>query len=145
MAIARQPILDAKRVVFGYELFDRSLDNPTYTAASDAALLFNLLSNADSEMRNTSKSIFINCTHQTLSWPSGTDRARPGGAEVPPMPADQSDPEDIETFIQTMIGLHKRGFRLAFDHSVMESAYANWLVLASFVKVDMSQVPMSGW
>lgn len=144
MAIARQPILDAKRVVYGYELFDRSLDNPNYTAASDAALLFNLLSNADSEMRNTSKSIFINCTHQTLSG-GHLELIEPDRVvlEVPPMPADQSDPEDIETFIQTMIGLHKRGFRLAFDHSVMEPAYANWLVLASFVKVDVSLVPMS--
>ncbi len=143
MAIARQPILDAKRVVFGYELFDRSLDNKTYTAASDAALLFNLLSNADSEMRNTSKTIFINCTHQTLAG-GHLDLIEPDRVvlEVPPMPADQSEPEDIETFLQTMIGVHKRGFRLAFDESVMDVAYANWLPLASFVKVDVTQVPI---
>ncbi len=141
MAIARQPILDAKRNVFGYELFDRSMENNVYTAASDAALLFNLLSNADSEMRNTSKTIFINCTHQTLAG-GHLELIEPDRVvlEIPPMPEDQSEPEDIETFLQTMIGVHQRGFRLAFDQSVMRPAYANWLPLASFVKVDVTCV-----
>lgn len=141
MAIARQPILDAKRHVFGYELFDRSLENKAYSAASDAALLFNLLSNADSEMRNTTKTIFINCTHQTLAA-GHLELIEPDRMvlEIPPMPAAQSEPEDIETFLQTMISVHKRGFRLAFDESVMAEAYANWLPLASFVKADVTQV-----
>ena len=144
MAFARQPILDAKGQVFGYELFDRSLDNKAYSAASDAALLFNLLSNADSEMRDTSKTIFINCTHQTLAA-GHLELIEPERMvlEIPPMPANQSEPEDIETFLQTMIGVHKRGFRLAFDASVMANAYANWLPLASFVKVDVTQVSAS--
>ena len=141
MAIARQPILDIKRKVFGYELFDRSSDNHAYTAASDAALLFNLLSNADSEMRNTTKTIFINCTHQTLAG-GHLELIEPDRVvlEIPPMPQDQSEPEDIEAFLQTMIGVHQRGFRLAFDESVMLDAYANWLPLASFVKVDINLV-----
>jgi c-di-GMP-related signal transduction protein len=141
MAIARQPILDVKRNVFGYELFDRSSDIHAYTAASDAALLFNLLSNADSEMRNTTKSIFINCTHQTVAG-GHLELIEPDRVvlEIPPMPQDQSEPEDIEAFLQTLIGIHQRGFRLAFDESVMQDAYANWLPLASFVKVDSTCV-----
>jgi EAL and modified HD-GYP domain-containing signal transduction protein len=141
MAIARQPILDAKRRVFGYELFDRSIHNQAFSAASDAALLFNLLSNADSEMRNTSKTIFINCTHQTLAG-GHLDLIEPDRVvlEIPPMPADQTNAEDIDTFLQTMIDVHRRGFRLAFDESVMRPEYANWLPLAAFVKVDCSQV-----
>jgi len=67
LAIARQPILDAKRAVCGYELFDRSLGSNAYSAASDAALLFNLLSNVDTEILNSKHPMFINCTHQTLA------------------------------------------------------------------------------
>jgi EAL and modified HD-GYP domain-containing signal transduction protein len=137
MAIARQPILDTKRAVFGYELFDRSVGNSAYTAASDAALLFNLLSNADAEMRNTSKSIFINCTHQTLTG-GHLELIEPERMvlEIPPMADEQDDAEDIETFSQTLIEVHKRGFRLAFDHSVLAPAYASWLPMASFIKLD---------
>lgn len=139
MAIARQPILNAKRAVVGFELFDRSVDANAYTPASDAALLFNLLSNADSEMRNTTKSIFINCTHQTLAGGHLTliepDRIV---LEVPPLRDD--DAEDIENYLQTLIDVHKRGFRLAFTESALLPAYANWLPLASFIKVDSGSV-----
>ena len=48
--IARQAILDANRAVFGYELFDRSRPATSHTAASDAALLFRVLSHADTEV-----------------------------------------------------------------------------------------------
>jgi len=139
MAIARQPILNAKHAVIGYELFDRSINGQAYSSASDAALLFNLLSNADSEMRNTSKSIFINCTHQTLAGGHLTliepDRIV---LEVPPL--DEGDAEDIENYLQTLIDVHKRGFRLAFTESALLPTYASWLPLASFIKVDSTRI-----
>ena len=46
-AIARQAIVDQSGSVFGYELFDRSFASAPYSAASDAQLLFNVLSHAD--------------------------------------------------------------------------------------------------
>jgi EAL and modified HD-GYP domain-containing signal transduction protein len=143
MAIARQPILDIKRVVFGYELFDRSLGNTAYSAASDAALLFNLLSNADSDMLNTRKFLFINCTHQTLAG-GHLELIEPERVvlEIPPMPIGQADAEDIDTFWQTLADVHKRGFRLAFDESVLTPRYAKWLPLASFIKLDIAKVPI---
>lgn len=139
MAIARQPILNAKRAVVGFELFDRSVDAHAYTAASDAALLFNLLSNADTEMRNTTKSIFINCTHQTLAGGHlGLIEPDRIVLEVPPLPLENSD--DIDSYLQTLIDVHKRGFRLAFNQSALLPIYANWLPLASFIKVDSASV-----
>ena len=47
--IARQAIVDEHRAVFGYELYDRSTELDSHTAASDAALLFNALSHGDAE------------------------------------------------------------------------------------------------
>jgi len=141
LAIARQPILDAKRAVFGYELFDRSLSRSAYSAASDAALLFNLLSNVDTEILNTRQPLFINCTHQTLAG-GHLDLIEPDRVvlEIPPMPHEQNSRDDIDTFLQTLIEVHKRGFKLAFDESVMTPPYADWLALASFVKIDISAV-----
>jgi EAL and modified HD-GYP domain-containing signal transduction protein len=141
LAIARQPILDIKRAVFGYELFDRSLTNTAYSAASDAALLFNLLSNVDAEILSTRHPLFINCTHQTLAG-GHLELIEPDRVvlEIPPMPPEQCDSEDIDTFMQTLAEVHKRGFRLAFDESVMTKPYADWLQLASFIKLDITKV-----
>jgi EAL and modified HD-GYP domain-containing signal transduction protein len=140
MGIARQPILDAKRAVYGYELFDRSLNGQTFSAASDAALLFNLLSNADSEVLSGRNMIFINCTHQTLAG-GHLELIEPERVvlEVPPMPVGKATAEDIETYCQTLVTVHQRGFKLAFDDAVLAPGYASWLALASFVKLDMAK------
>ena len=65
--IARQAIVDETRAVYGYELFDRSTASDAHTAASDAALLFNALSYAGTEALVGKKTVFINCTHDSLS------------------------------------------------------------------------------
>ena len=139
LAIARQPILDAKRAVFGYELFDRSLSQAGYSAASDAALLFSLLSTIDREILSTRNPLFINCTHQTLAG-GHLELIDPDRVvlEIPPLPADTCEPEDVDTYGQTLAELQRRGFRLAFDHHVMAPAYASWLKLASFIKLNIS-------
>ena len=58
--IGRQAIVDERRAVFGYELFARSTAHDAHTAASDAALLFNALSYADTETLVGRKLVFIN-------------------------------------------------------------------------------------
>lgn len=140
MAIARQPILDAKRDIYGYELFDRSHDTEPFSAASDAALLFNLLSNAETEVLSGRKFIFINCTHQTLTG-GHLELIEPDRVvlEIPPMPAHQDEQEDIDTYRQTLAEVHRRGFKLAFDETVLAPAYASWLTLASYIKFDMTR------
>ena len=68
IAIARQAIVDEERAVFAYELFDRSVAGQAFTAASDAALLFNALSLASSDaLAGNTRLLFINCTHDSLS------------------------------------------------------------------------------
>ena len=139
LAIARQPILDAKRAVFGYELFDRSAVGSSFSAASDAALIFNLLCAADSEIQSSRTPLFINCTHQTLAG-GHLELIDPERVvlEIPALTIDQDSAEDIDAFQQTLAAVHKRGFRLAFDHRVLAPAYASWLALASFIKIDIS-------
>jgi EAL and modified HD-GYP domain-containing signal transduction protein len=141
LGIARQPIVDASGKTFGYELFDRSLCGKEFTAATDAALLFNLLSNADSEVLSGRNTIFVNCTRQTLagSHLSLIDSEHVV-LEVPPLPQDQPSDEDIETYRQTLAVVHKRGFKLAFGHSALQPEYQSWLAMASYIKLDLMKL-----
>ena len=135
--IARQAIVDESRTVYGYELFDRSTASDSHTAASDAALLFNALSYAGTEALVGKKTVFINCTHDSLSG-GHLELIHPEKVvlEVPPLP-DNATPEEIEGRIPTLEALRTRGFRLAFDQQALRRAYSNWLPLAAYIKLDM--------
>ncbi len=135
--IARQAILDASRAVIGYELFDRSMQSSEHSAASDAQLLFNALIAADNESTAGKKTLFVNCTHDSLSG-GHLDLVAPERMvlEIPPLPISQVD--HIQTRLPTLLELQRRGFRLAFDYTVLTQPYQSWLPLASFIKFDLS-------
>ena len=137
VVIARQAILDEQRTVFGYELFDRSTAADAHTAASDAALLFNALSYAGSEALVGKKTVFINCTHDSLAG-GHLELIHPEKVvlEVPTLGA-QATAEQIEQYIPTLQAVRARGFRLAFNQDVLRRAYSSWVPLASFIKLDM--------
>lgn len=136
--IARQAIVDAERAVFGYELFDRSTTSHEHTAATDAALLFNALSSAGSNAIGGRKMVFINCTHESLAG-GHLELINPEKVvlEVPALAADAT-PDDIEYRLTALLGLNKRGFRIALDQNTLRPAYAHWLVVAAFIKLDMT-------
>ena len=135
--IARQAIVDETRAVYGYELFDRSTASASHTAASDAALLFNALSYAGTEALVGKKTVFINCTHDSLSG-GHLELIHPEKVvlEVPPLSPDATV-EDIEGRVPTLQALRTRGFRLAFDQHALRRAYTSWLPMAAFIKLDM--------
>ncbi len=135
--IARQAILDENRTVYGYELFDRSTRADEHTAASDAALLFNALSYAGTEALVGRKTVFINCTHESLAG-GHLELIHPEKVvlEVPIL-QDGAAPEDIQDRVPLLEGLRARGFRLAFSQDVLRKAYASWLPLAAFIKLDI--------
>ena len=136
-AIARQAILDEDSAVFGYELFDRSLLSNEHNAASDAQLLFNALSMAENDSLASRKTIFINCTHDSLAG-GHLDLVAPERVvlEIPPLPLSQVD--QIGNHLPNLLQLQKRGFRMAFDYSVLTRSYESWLPLASYIKFDLS-------
>jgi EAL and modified HD-GYP domain-containing signal transduction protein len=139
IAFAHQAILDAKRAIIGYELFDRSVLSSKHTAASDAQLLFNVLSGTDVESPIGKKDLFINCTHDSLSG-GHLDLVAPQRVvlEIPPLTV--SDVDQILTRLPNLKEIRRRGFRLAFDYSVLTQPYARWLELASFIKLDLSVI-----
>ncbi len=136
-AIARQAILDDYRTVIGYELFDRTLESDARSASSDAQLLFNALSLAETDVLASRKTIFVNCTHQSLAG-GHLELVAPERVvlEIPALPISQLD--QINNHLPNLQQLHRRGFRLAFDYSVLTQQYEAWLPLASFIKFDLS-------
>lgn len=136
-AIARQAILDEKRAVYGYELFDRSLTSSEHTASSDAQLLFNALSMAENDSLASNRTIFINCTHDSLAA-GHLELVSPERVvlEIPPLTISQVD--QIPDRLPMLQELKRRGFRLAFDYSILTRSYDSWLPLASFIKFDLS-------
>lgn len=140
--IGRQAIVNERREVFGYELFDRTTAADAHTAASDAAMLFNALSYAGTEALVGRKLVFINCTHESLSG-GHLELIHPDKVilEVPTLD-DNATPEAIAAAIPLFEGLRQRGFRLAFDQNLLRRAYVNWLPMASFIKLDMLTFPL---
>lgn len=135
--IARQAIVDANRAVVGYELFDRSTAHDAHTAASDAALLFNALSYGGAEALVGKLKVFINCTHESLVG-GHLELIHPDKVvlEVPTLP-DGASAEAISACLDTFESLRSRGFRLAFDQTVLRRPYAAWLSQAAYIKLDM--------
>jgi EAL and modified HD-GYP domain-containing signal transduction protein len=138
-ALARQSILDEKGDVFGYELFNRSNQNQHHDAQTDATVLFRVLSNAGADALFGRKTLFVNCTHDSLSG-THLELVNPEQVVLEVPPVDQHLPLNIEALSVTLADLRKRGFRLAFDHTVLMKPYASWLALAAFVKLDPTQI-----
>lgn len=136
--LARQAIVDEKRAVYGYELFDRTTAAGSHSAASDAALLFNALSFAGTEALAGKKIVFINCTHDSLAG-AHLELIHPEKVvlEVPPMP-DDATAEEIAARVPKLEELRTRGFRLAFNQNVLKKQYVSWIPLAAFLKLDMT-------
>jgi len=135
--IARQAIVNAQHVVIGYELFNRSRTGPTHTAATDVALVFTALSHAGTDELVGKKLIFVNCTHESLTG-GHLELVDPEKfvLEIPPL--GHAAVDEVAARLPILQGLNERGFHLAFNHTVLQSAYAAWLPLADYIKLDLS-------
>ena len=137
--VARQAILDEHHVIVGYELFNRSPQTRQHNLYSDANLLFNVLSLADAQTVGSEKTLFVNCTHDSLVG-RHLDLIHPDRVvlELPPIDGHQS--AEIESRALVLGDLHRRGFRFSFDHIVLSRNYASWRPFAAYVKIDLEKV-----
>ena len=135
--MARQAILNAEHAIVGYELFDRSVQADHHTGATDAQALFNFLSSADADSLAGKKTLFVNCTHGSLTG-GHLDLVAPERVvlEIEPLPAHALD--QIANRLPSLEGMRRKGFQLAFDSSVLSPPYAPWLALASYIKFDLT-------
>lgn len=135
--IARQAIVNGQHTVIGYELFNRSRSGPDHTAATDVALVFTALSHAGSDEIVGKKLMFVNCTHESLAG-GHLELIEPDKVVLEISALAHAATEEVAMRTPTLAALRKRGFHLAFNHTVLESAYAAWLPLADYIKLDLS-------
>ncbi len=136
-AIARQAIVDDKGKVYGYELFDRSRRFSDHDAASDAQMLFNVLTHADTGALIDKRTMFVNCALESLGS-EHLELVKPERIvlEVPSVVGH--DAAKIEKAQQALSELHQRGFRLAFNQTALTVPYRGWLPLAAYIKLDLT-------
>ncbi len=138
-SIARQHIVDADKSIVGYELFNRNHSAGNHTLASDVSMVLNVVSQSGIHLVNSQADLFLNATHESLTgthWefliPQRTI------IEVPPVVGHAA--AAIEEARLKMQSLRKRGFRLAFNHTVVAPVYKPWQEIADFVKVDVGAI-----
>lgn len=139
--LARQPILDSRENVFGYELLFRGGPETLFSARnSDHASLSTMdysLTLANSSFTN-GKRAFINCTRELLV--SGL---------VTLLPADQTVLEILEDIepdpavVSACRHLHTIGYSFALDDFTSDRLGTPFLDIATFVKVDLRANPAS--
>ena len=140
VCVARQPILDLAGRVYGYELLYRSsADATSCTAAGDLAgarVLSDAVLALGLDVLTSGRPAFLNFTRSLLLKGAAT--------LLPPTSVVIEIREDVEVDDELMDAcrsLHGRGFALALDDFVPGSAAEALVPFASFVKVDVLQIP----
>ena len=135
--IARQAIVNAEKAVIGYELFNRSRAPMEHTAATDVLLLFTALSHTGREVLVGTKLLFVNSTHESLAG-GHLELLSPEKVVLEVEPLGHVAASEALARLPILRSLRERGFKLSFNHTVLESAYATWLPLADYIKLDMN-------
>ena len=139
ISIARQPIVDARKTVVAYELFNRSQSAAGHSLASDTSLVLNAIVNSGAPFSLSNKDLFINAMHQSLAG-AHWDFLNPEKTVIEVPPVAKHDAAAIEAAVITLTDLRAKGFRLSFHHLVVAPIYKAWWPLASFVKFDTTSV-----
>lgn len=135
--IARQAIVNVDKEVMGYELFNRSRAPAEHTAATDVLLLFTALSHAGSEDLVGTKLLFVNSTHESLAG-GHLELLNPEKVVLEVEPLGHVAAAEAVARVPILRAMRERGFKLSFNHTVLESAYAAWLPLADYIKLDLN-------
>ncbi len=139
ISIARQPIVDSRRLVVAYELFNLSPAAHAHSSASDLSVALNAVAQSGTPMWASNHDLFLNTVAQSLvgdHWeflPTKNIIVK-----VRHLPGH--NPQAIAETALALANLKRRGFRLCFHHTVVAPAYKAWQPLASFVSIDTPAV-----
>jgi c-di-GMP-related signal transduction protein len=137
IAISRQPIVDAQRMVVAYELLHRSPDATANSRVVQTPLVLNALVGNGLTFSCAKTDWFFGCPHNALSGPHW-DLVDPVRTVVDVHLVHDHAPDRIAGIAPLLHQLRKRGFRLAFDADVVSPLYEPWHRLADFVRVAPS-------
>lgn len=139
ISIARQPIVNTERAVVAYELFNRTLGRGAHSQASDMALALHAVAESAAPFATSKHDVFIHSVHAGLEGPHW-DFVNPSTTVIEVPPAPQHAQDFIAGLSPALQALRRRGFRLAFKHSVVAPVYKPWQALADFVKLDTARI-----
>jgi len=138
--IARQPILDERGRVFGYELLYRHAAHDSACSAdgdlASARVLTEAILDLGLDTLTSGHQAFLNVTRPLLLGKLDS-LVQPDGVVLEVLESVAVDNEVIDVCRH----LHARGYRLALDDFVEGSAAETLLSYASFVKVDVLTTP----
>ncbi len=135
--IARQAIVDATGTAVGHEIFNRSRTASAHNIDSDLAIAYTVLSHLGDEPLLDSGLLFLNTTYESLTG-SHLDLLPTSKVvfEIPSL--GHAAASEVEARRPTLAALRDKGFALAFNHSILDSTYAPWHDLVSYLKIDFS-------
>lgn len=134
--IARQAIVNRQGDVVAYELFQRARGPANLNAGNDVGLIFAALADVCSEQTGCTKPIFVKCSHESLA--SGQlELVSSSNVVLEIAPLGHTATSEVLARLPMLGALRERGFQLAFNQTVLESAYAAWLPLADYIKLDL--------
>jgi len=129
--LGRQPILDAKRGLFGYELFYRAGKTGAFSGDPDQAtreVIDHWLMLIPEHDRVNA---FVNCT-RTVLLEGFVTLLPPQSTILEILPDIEPDPE----LIDACLALRAKGYRFALDAFLPHTRRAPFLALADFIKID---------
>jgi EAL and modified HD-GYP domain-containing signal transduction protein len=139
--IARQPILDAKGHVFGYELLYRATQSSTTCTAEGDVASARVLTDAVLEVGldtlTSGRPAFLNLTKPLITSQVAT--LLPHAAAVYEL---REDVEVDDEVVDACRDLHARGYRLALDDFESGSPAEQLMPYVSFVKIDVQLTDM---
>jgi|KBSSwiS6_1023812.scaffolds.fasta_scaffold15737_1 EAL and modified HD-GYP domain-containing signal transduction protein len=140
VCVARQPILDLAGRVYGYELLYRSSAEATAcTAEGDIAgarVLTDAVLSLGLDVLTSGRPAFLNFTRSLLM--NGAATLLPPTSVVIELLENIAIDNDV---VEMCRGLHNKGFALALDDFEPGSPAESLVPYASFVKVDVLNVP----
>lgn len=137
---ARQPILNNKMEVFGYEFFYRSgtkerSSTIRHTAESDTSTIINLFSNFNLEKLLAGKKAFLNCVLENDESINSFEMLNKENVVLEVQePSDIKDKEIIENIYQKMVMLRQNGFTIAGSEIVFDEKYKKWFDIVNMIK-----------
>lgn len=139
MLIARQPILNNKNEVFGYELLYREVGHESYACDDDNIATINVILNnfLSFDVKNLfeKKKIFINFTESLINQ----DIATLFSKEELIIEINAMDSVDSK-MIESCRRLKSFDYKLAFGEFVLKEGFEDLLELADIIKVDFLNV-----
>jgi EAL and modified HD-GYP domain-containing signal transduction protein len=139
--VARQPILDAKGVVYGYELLYRAAVHDTACTAdgdlASARVLTDAVLDVGLDTLTGGRQAFLNLTRPLIV--SQSPRLLPRTAAVFEV---REDVEIDDQVVEACKSLHTQGYKLALDDFVVGSDAERLLPYVQFIKIDVQLTEM---